>query len=52
MQDFRNELDLIKNMGGVVIWVQRGELPEWYETATPAENVIAQDNDYKVQRCT
>ena len=30
---FKNELDLIKEMGGVVIWVQRGELPEWFETA-------------------
>lgn len=33
---FKNELDLIKEMGGVVIWVQRGELPEWFETAKTA----------------
>ena len=39
---FRNELDLIKSMGGVVIWVQRGELPEWYETASQAHrNVVS-----------
>jgi hypothetical protein len=39
---FRNELDLIKNMGGVVIWVQRGDLPEWFETAKTAhENVVS-----------
>jgi len=39
---FRNELDLIKNMGGVIIWVQRGELPEWFETAKTAhENVVS-----------
>ena len=39
---FKNELDLIRNMGGKVIWVQRGELPEWYETASQAhDNVIA-----------
>ena len=38
---FRNELDLIKSMGGVVIWVQRGELPEWFEVAKTAhENVV------------
>ena len=37
---FRNELDLIKNMGGVVIWVQRGELPEWYETASQAHSNV------------
>ena len=35
---FRNELDLIKNMGGKIIWVQRGELPEWYDTAKTAHN--------------
>jgi len=39
---FRNELDLIKKMGGKIIWVQRGELPEWYETAKTADsNVVS-----------
>lgn len=39
---FRNEVDLIKKMNGKVIWVQRGELPEWWETATLAhENAIS-----------
>jgi hypothetical protein len=39
---FRNELDLIKNLGGKIIWVQREELPEWYETAKTAhENAIS-----------
>ena len=39
---FRNELDLIKEMGGVVIWVQRGDLPEWFETASHAhENAVS-----------
>ena len=40
---FRNELDLIKKMNGKVIWVQRGELPEWYDVAVKANqgNVIA-----------
>ncbi|HSG51754.1 MAG TPA: hypothetical protein VLA40_06575, partial [Rheinheimera sp.] len=35
---FRNELDLIKSMGGKVVWVQRGELPEWYDIAVDANN--------------
>lgn len=35
---FTNELDLIKHMGGCVIWVQRGELPEWYEIAKTAHH--------------
>lgn len=39
---FRNELDLVKSLGGHIIWVQRGELPEWHETASLAhENVIS-----------
>lgn len=33
---FSNELALITNMGGKIIWVQRGEMPEWYETAVDA----------------
>jgi hypothetical protein len=29
-------------MGGVVIWVQRGELPEWFGTASQAhDNVVS-----------
>lgn len=40
---FRNELDLVKRMNGKVIRIQRGELPEWYDTALKANegNVIA-----------
>ena len=33
---FRNELQLIQQMQGVVIWVQRGELPDWYDIAKTA----------------
>jgi len=33
---FRNELHLINEMGGKVIWVQRGELPEWFNVAKEA----------------
>ena len=33
---FRNELDLIKSLGGKIIWVQRGELPVWYDEAVKA----------------
>jgi hypothetical protein len=40
---FTNELDLIKHMCGQIIWVQRGELPDWYETAVEANggNVVS-----------
>jgi len=30
---FPNEIDIIRKQGGKVVWVQRGPLPEWYETA-------------------
>lgn len=33
---FRNEIELIHNMSGKVIWVQRDELPAWWETACDA----------------
>ena len=29
---FKNELDLIKELNGIVVHVIRDELPEWYET--------------------
>lgn len=35
---FKNELNLIKELGGVVIHVKRSELPEWYEMAVHANN--------------
>lgn len=28
---FPNEVELIHKMGGKVIWVQRGSMPEWYD---------------------
>jgi hypothetical protein len=41
---FRNELKIIQRMGGKVVWVQRGKLPEWYQTACDATggNVLAE----------
>jgi hypothetical protein len=30
---FPNEISAIKNAGGIVVWVRRGELPEWYNDA-------------------
>ena len=33
---FPNEIQSIKNAGGQIIWVQRGELPDWYDTAISA----------------
>ena len=33
---FPNEIKAIKNLGGKIIWVTRGELPEWYDDALKA----------------
>jgi hypothetical protein len=33
---FPNEVDIIKKAGGKVIWVKRGELPQWYDNAVQA----------------
>jgi hypothetical protein len=33
---FPNEISSIRNAGGKIIWVKRGELPDWYETALAA----------------
>ena len=33
---FKNELDLIKDLGGVVLHVVRDDLPEWYDIAVAA----------------
>jgi len=33
---FPNEIQAIKDAGGTVYWVQRGELPNWYKTALDA----------------
>jgi len=30
---FPNEIEIIRKQGGKVVWIQRGPLPEWYETA-------------------
>lgn len=30
---FPNEIKSIKDAGGIIIWVKRGELPEWYDAA-------------------
>ena len=33
---FPNEITAIKNNNGIIIWVQRGMLPDWYDTAQDA----------------
>lgn len=33
---FPNEIKSIKEAGGIIVWVKRGELPEWYDAAVSA----------------
>jgi hypothetical protein len=33
---FPNEISSIKNAGGKIVWVQRGQLPDWHQTAIDA----------------
>jgi hypothetical protein len=33
---FPNEIKSIKDAGGIIVWVKRGNLPEWYNTAVGA----------------
>jgi len=43
---FPNEIQSIRNAGGKIIWVQRGELPDWYDIAVKANagyNYAVQD---------
>jgi len=48
---FPNEVTAIKNLGGKIIWVQRGKLPEWYESAVEAnKGSNFYINDMKMRR--
>lgn len=42
---FPNEIQSIKDAGGKIVWVQRGELPDWYDVAIKAN----QGHNYAVQ---
>ncbi len=42
---FPNEISSIRNAGGQIVWVQRGELPDWYDVAVKAN----QGHNYAVQ---
>jgi hypothetical protein len=48
---FPNEISSIKNAGGMIVCVKRGELPDWYQTAVEANrgNNVA-INDLKMRK--
>lgn len=46
---FPNEIAALRNAGGQVVWVQRGALPDWYDTALGANAGIKPDQKLLVQ---
>jgi hypothetical protein len=40
---FTNEIKAIKNVGGKVIWVRRGPLPDWYDRAVLATDGLMKE---------
>jgi hypothetical protein len=42
---FPNEISSIRNAGGIIVWVKRGQLPEWYDTAVRANSGILPDQE-------
>jgi hypothetical protein len=42
---FPNEIKAIRNAGGRIFWIQRGALPEWYDTAVGANAGILPDQE-------
>jgi hypothetical protein len=36
---FPNEIRSIKNAGGLIVWVRRGDLPDWYQYALAANQL-------------
>lgn len=47
---FPNEIKAIHRAGGIVVWVQRGPLPSWYDTALGANAGIKPDQELLKQQ--
>ncbi len=47
---FPNEIKSIKEAGGIIVWVKRGELPEWYEWAVSANKGEVQNFTWATSR--
>ena len=45
---FPNEFKAIRNAGGIVIWVKRGNLPVWYDCAL-RENTTHEDEQWLLE---
>jgi hypothetical protein len=45
---FPNEIKTIRNAGGIVIWIKRGNLPEWYDDAM-RENTTPENQQWLLE---
>lgn len=45
---FPNEINAIKNAGGIIVWIRRGDLPEWYDCAL-RENTTHEDEQWLLE---
>ena len=39
---FKNEIKAIKEIGGKIIWIQRGQLPDWFELAKRKPHLMSE----------
>ncbi len=47
---FPNEIKSIRDAGGIIIWVKRGELPEWYDWAVSANQGEVQNYTWSTSK--
>jgi hypothetical protein len=47
---FPNEIKSIRDAGGIIVWVKRGELPEWYDWAESANKGEVQNFTWSTSR--
>ena len=47
---FPNEIKSIRDAGGIIVWVRRGELPEWYEWAVSANRGEVQNFNWSTSK--
>jgi len=45
---FPNEIQAIRNAGGIILWIKRGRLPEWYDCAL-RENTTHEDEQWLLE---
>lgn len=47
---FPNEIKSIRDAGGIIVWVKRGELPEWYDAAVSLNKGHVQNMNWAISK--